>query len=219
MSTNKHEFLSALLDDEAGAFEQRRMLDELKKDDELAQAFGRYALIGEAMRAHTTNQRSTLGVSLLAGIHDALEDEPEYTGEVVVQSPQHSSVAAQPVVVKATRQWRTAGFALAAGVAALAVGGVLFLQQPANLTATVHTAQNAPTLLPASLPAPAKPLPVNAANALVVDAATEARIQQVGRIDPQTRDMLKQYVAQHVKYASTTVIAPSVRAVSYVNER
>ena len=209
MSTNKQEFLSALLDDEAGTFEQRRLLDELKKDDELAHTFSRYALIGEAMRTQATSQRSALGVSLLARIQDELEDEPAYTGETVVAQTQQTS----KVVAKSVRQWRTMGFALAAGVAALAVGGVLFLQ-PATLP-TSSVAANEPVTTEVA----PKPVPVNAANALVADAATDARIQQVGSIDPQTRDMLKQYVAQHVKYASTTVIAPSVRAVSYVNER
>ncbi len=213
MSTNKQEFLSALLDDEAGAFEQRRLLDELKKDDELAHAFTRYALIGEAMRANASGQRSALGVSLLSRIQDELEDEPAYTGETVVGQTQQASTTVTKVVTKPVRQWRNVGFALAAGIAALAVGGVLFLQPATHNTSSM--AANDPVTTEVA----PKPVPVNAANALVADAATEARIQQVGSIDPQTRDMLKQYVAQHVKYASTTVIAPSVRAVSYVNER
>ena len=213
MSTNKQEFLSALLDDEAGAFEQRRLLDELKKDDELAHAFTRYALIGEAMRANASGQRSALGVSLLSRIQDELEDEPAYTGETVVGQTQQASTTVTKVVTKSVRQWRKVGFALAAGIAALAVGGVLFLQPATHNTSSM--AANDPVTTEVA----PKPVPVNAANALVADAATEARIQQVGSIDPQTRDMLKQYVAQHVKYASTTVIAPSVRAVSYVNER
>ncbi len=213
MSTNKQEFLSALLDDEAGAFEQRRLLDELKKDDELAHAFTRYALIGEAMRANASGQRRALGVSLLSRIQDELEDEPAYTGETVVGQTQQASTTVTKVVTKPVRQWRNVGFALAAGIAALAVGGVLFLQPATHNTSSM--AANDPVTTEVA----PKPVPVNAANALVADAATEARIQQVGSIDPQTRDMLKQYVAQHVKYASTTVIAPSVRAVSYVNER
>ncbi len=214
MSTNKQEFLSALLDDEAGTFEQRRLLDELKKDDELAHAFTRYALIGEAMRANASGQRSALGVSLLSRIQDELEGEPAYTGETVASQTQQASTTAAKVVTKSVRPWRNIGFALAAGIAALAVGGVLFLQ-PAMHNTTSSIAANDPVTTEVT----PKPVPVNAANALVADAATEARIQQVGSIDPQTRDMLKQYVAQHVKYASTTVIAPSVRAVSYVNER
>ena len=202
-----------LLRDEAGAFEQRRLLDELKKDDELAHAFTRYALIGEAMRANASGQRSALGVSLLSRIQDELEDEPAYTGETVVGQTQQASTTVTKVVTKPVRQWRNVGFALAAGIAALAVGGVLFLQPATHNTSSM--AANDPVTTEVA----PKPVPVNAANALVADAATEARIQQVGSIDPQTRDMLKQYVAQHVKYASTTVIAPSVRAVSYVNER
>ena len=51
MNTSKTEFLSALLDDEAGEFEQRRLLDELNKDAELGQTLSRYALMAEVMRA------------------------------------------------------------------------------------------------------------------------------------------------------------------------
>lgn len=204
MNTSKEEFLSALLDDEAGEFERRRLLDELKKDDEMGQTLSRYAFIGEAMRV-SNGQRMGTGVSLLSRIQDELADEPAYE-QPVVQMPVNRKPASAPVP-----SWRWAGMGLAATVAAVAVGGMLFLNQPRQ---TVQTAMN---------PAPAavaEQAPAQAAPATQVAAATaDERIRQVGRIDPQTRDILKQYVAQHVKYASTTAIAPSIRAISYANER
>ena len=195
MNTSKTEFLSALLDDEAGEFEQRRMLDELKKDDELGQTLSRYALIGEAMRAGNSGQRFGASTSLLARIHDELDDEPEYN-ETVVAFP-----AAKP-----RYSYRTVGMGMAAAVAALAVGGLLFMQHP-NQPSVQAVAQ---------LPVASQASMAVAANA---NTDVDTRIQQVGRIDPATRDVLKQYVAQHVKYASTTTFAPTVRAVSYANER
>jgi sigma-E factor negative regulatory protein RseA len=200
MNTNRAESLSAFLDDEAGEFEQRRLLDDLKKDEELGQTFTRYALIGEAVRAGSNGQRAGLGVSMLSRIQEELEDEPVYTN-VSVQS----QTAVKPRQGKnPVRSFRVVGMALAATVAAVAVGGLMFMQHPAQETVVQAKASvNAP---------------VNA-NAMVADAGeTEARIRQVGRVDPQTRDILKQYVAQHVKYASTTAFAPSIRAVSYANE-
>lgn len=203
MNTSKNEFLSSLLDDEAGGFEQRRLLDEMTKDDELAQTFGRYALIGEVMRSTSSGQRATTSVSLLARIQDELADEPAYNERVVVTpkpaiQPQHF--------------WQRTGFALAASVAAVAFGSLLFLQQSKTPNAVQAQTTTAPQAV-ASAPA---------ANTTITQVAsvdtTEERISQIGQINPQTRDILKQYVSQHIKYASTTVIAPSVRAVSYANE-
>lgn len=203
MNTSKNEFLSALLDDEAGDFERRRLLDELKKDDELGQTLSRYALIGETMRAGQ-GQKTSQGVSLLARVHAELEDEPVY-GESVVEMP-----VEQPV--KARNGW---GVAIAATIAAVAMGGMLFMQQPerAGEQMVASSVSATPVQAVASLPVTGVE-----AVAVVAEVDTDTRIRQIGRIDSQTRDILKQYVAQHVKYASTTAIAPSIRAVSYGNE-
>lgn len=194
MNTSKTEFLSAFLDDEAGDFERRRLLDELKKDDALGQSLSRYALIGEAMRAGSSGQRLGAGVSLLGRIHEELEAEPVYN-EKIVPFP----------AIKPKHGYRALGVGIAAAVVAVAVGGVLFLQQPAQAPATV-AARVTPAQTSVSAPQ-------------VASADVDVRIQQLGRVDSETRDILKQYVAQHVKYASTTAVAPSIRAVSYANER
>ena len=77
-NTTKTEMLSAFLDDESSEFEQRRLLDELQKDDELLQKMANYSLIGEVVR----NEHSRIAVKtdFLAGIHAKLEDEPNYHG-------------------------------------------------------------------------------------------------------------------------------------------
>ena len=208
MNTSKNEFLSSLLDDEAGDFEKRRLLDELTKNDELAQTFTRYALMGEVMRNHASGQRSTTSMSLLSRIQEELEDEPAYTGEVAVKTP-------APVKTHARRFWQTGGLALAATVAAVAVGATLFLQQPKDSTEQANTPAGQAA---AGLAVAANEPAVVSTQTQVAEAITDERIRQVGRIDPQTRDILKKYVTQHIKYASTTVIVPSVRAVSYADE-
>ena len=207
MNTIKEELLSAFLDDESGDFERRRLLDELKKDDELGQTLSRYAFMGEAMRAGKGQSMGT-GVSLLSRIQAELEDEPAYTADNVVPMPTRVTAAAPAAnaanagAVTKLHSYRWLG--MAATVAAVAVGAMLFVSQP-----EAPTAQMA-----AALPATS-----SKTTTVVADAGnTDVRIQQVGRIDPQTRDILKQYVSQHVKYASTTVIAPSIRAVSYAND-
>ncbi len=202
MNTSKEEFLSAFLDDESGEFERRRLLDELKKDDALGQTLSRYAFIGETMRA-SKGQPMGQGVSLLSRIQEELADEPAYAQDNVVV-PMPDRVNAR-VTTSRVQAYRWFGMGMAATVAAVAVGGLLFFNQPTTPNAQMAAALPA---APANAVAPAP--------TMVADADT--RIQQVGRVDPQTRDILKQYVAQHVKYASTTVIAPSIRAASYAND-
>ncbi len=43
------EHLSSVLDDEAGSFEQRRVLDELKSSEDLNNKLSHFAFIGESM--------------------------------------------------------------------------------------------------------------------------------------------------------------------------
>ncbi len=114
MSVTKTEHLSAVLDGEAGKFEQRRILDELGKDDALKASLSCYALIGETMRDE--QQCSIVESSFLQGIHDKIDAEPEYSQVQIEQKKvsNGSPVWARPVV----------GFAMAASVAALGVIGV-----------------------------------------------------------------------------------------------
>lgn len=201
MNVSKEELLSALFDDEAGDFERRRLLDELKKDDELGQTLSRYAFIGEAMRAGQ-GQRLSSGKSLLSRIQAELDDEPAFEASNVVPMPTRPAAHPAPAaVVKQVQTFRW--MAMAATLAAVAMGAALFLQQPQQ--PSLQTAAALPAVAPSSI-------------AVAEVASVDERIQQLGQVNPQTRDMLKQYVAQHVKYASTTVIAPSIRAVSYANE-
>lgn len=108
MTTIKKENLSAFLDNEAGEFEQRRLLDELQKDDELLQAISHYTLIGDAIR----NEQPKVMVSsdFLAGIHERLEDEPRYGDVYIGQQKEDTS-----------RVWLrpAAGFAVAASIVAV----------------------------------------------------------------------------------------------------
>lgn len=120
-TTTKKENLSAFLDDESGNFEQRRLLDELPKDDELLDTLSRYTLIGDAMRK---NQSTVTPPSdFLAGIHARLEEEPNYDNVYIEQQKEDTS-----------RAWLrpAAGFAVAASV--VAVVALNFFPNPsANL--------------------------------------------------------------------------------------
>ena len=191
MNTSKEEFLSALLDDEAGKFEQHRLLDELSKNAELGQTLSRYALIGEAMRA--SKPVVVARRDFLSNIHAGLDEEPTYS-ETVVEFAKPASQT-----LRSTKPPAYAYYGVAATLAAVAlIGGALILSpsQPVE-----QLAANAP-IQPAALVQLAQAVPTRSAN----------------QLDPQSRNVLRQYVAQHVKYASTTAIVPTVRAVSYSND-
>ena len=139
MSVTKTEHLSAVLDGEAGEFEQRRILDELGKDDELQASLSCYALIGETMRDE--QQCNIVQSSFLQGIHDEIETEPEYSQVQIEQKKvsNGSPTWARPVV----------GFAMAASVAALGIVGVqgyLLSGTPETAVAVNQPIESAPVM-------------------------------------------------------------------------
>ncbi|SEP99834.1 sigma-E factor negative regulatory protein RseA [Ectothiorhodospira magna] len=75
-TTTKEERLSALVDDEAEAFETRRLLDELTKNPEDLAQWGRYHLIGDVMRG---NLQHTAPPDFSARIMAAVAEEPPLT--------------------------------------------------------------------------------------------------------------------------------------------
>src|ERR1700690_496304 len=127
MSEQILEQVSAFLDGELPNAETELLLKRLTRDAELRESFGRYALIGEALRG--------TGSHILAGgfasrVNLAIDGEP-----VPVSTHAHQS--------RAARWWRPlAGVSAAAGVAA---GAPVGLQQRAlspNLHASAVTAQS-----------------------------------------------------------------------------
>ena len=127
-TTTKKENLSAFLDNESGEFEQRRLLDELQKDDELLQAMSHYTLIGDTIR----NEQSKVmaSSSFLAGIHERLEDEPSYADVYIEQQKEDTS-----------RAWLrpAAGFAVAASIAAVVALNLSPTISPEQPSITTYT--------------------------------------------------------------------------------
>lgn len=131
MTNPSDERISALLDGELDAHEQQTVLDELLAHDDNRKTWGRYHLIG-----------GTLKRSLPGGIDHgfssrvmaALDDEPT----VLAPSPRTSW----------RQRWgqHTAGLAVAASVAAVAVLGVQFMyQQDAQAPVAQLAQQGSPT--------------------------------------------------------------------------
>jgi sigma-E factor negative regulatory protein RseA len=148
MSEQIREQVSAFLDGELPDSETELLLKRLTRDGELRESFGRYALIGEAVRG---TSRGFLTKGFAGRINFAIDGEPV---------PANGHVAH----TRAPRWWRSfAGVAVAAGVAAVAV---VALQHravaPALRVGAALTAQNAAPAqreaisytVPAASPAP-----------------------------------------------------------------
>ena len=208
------EHLSALLDDEAGGFEQRRVLDELSSDASLHQKLSSYALIGEAMRSENVHIARS---DFLLSIHNQIKDEEEY---------HHIEIESQ--AVQSSRSWLRpiGGFAMAASVAAIALLGFQNYQlqnnqQPLQTLASANTSgvntKQPKTQLTAAEMNAAKV--VSAADMVAAnDAKEDANRDSVTyqQADASTRSYLKRYVDSHMQYAPRAFV-PSVRVIAYAD--
>ncbi|HEY4969437.1 MAG TPA: sigma-E factor negative regulatory protein, partial [Steroidobacteraceae bacterium] len=101
MSEQIREQVSAFLDGELPNSESELLLKRLTRDGVLRESFGRYALIGEAIRGAS---RAYLTQGFAGRVNLAIDGEPISAGGHVAQ-------------VRASRWWRPfAGVAVAAGV-------------------------------------------------------------------------------------------------------
>src|ERR1700761_9089588 len=104
MSEQIREQVSAFLDGELPNSETELLLKRLTRDPELRDSFGRYALIGEAMRG---DHPTILTRGFAARVNAAIDGE-----ELPVSAP--------PVTERSARWWRPfAGAAMVASVAAV----------------------------------------------------------------------------------------------------
>jgi len=198
-TTTTTEYLSAFLDDEAGAFEQRRMLDEVQKDNGLQQKVAHFSLIGEAMR----NEQSSVTVqaNFLMGIHQQLDAEPEYAEVHIAEAANEPSQSTQS-------KWLSpiSGLALAASLAAVTFVAIN-LKDQSNSSLDVFDGNEIALL--------ATQETENSAQQKITIASNEGA--DFHTIDLAWRNRLKGYVNSHAKYASTSAIMPSVRAASYAS--
>src|SRR4029077_4679182 len=106
MSEQIREQVSAFLDGELPNSEAELLLKRLTRDGELRESFGRYALIGEAIRG---NRRGLVTKNFAGRVDLAIDGQPGAVGGRIREP-------------RAPHWWRPfAGAAVAAGVAAVAV--------------------------------------------------------------------------------------------------
>lgn len=211
--TTKQEYLSALLDGEAGSFEQHRLCDALDSDTEMQTKLANYALIGEAMR--NQQQTARVGPSFLAGIQEALKDEAIPSPELVESTP---NVIPLPAKRKPLWPAKVAGYAVAASVvavAAVSLQNYFTAVEPAQTIVSVAEPA-VPVVAQAEPKAPVVQVQKEVAQLTTVRASFAPAAEPVyGIPDAAMRGMIDDYVAQHFQYASSNTLMPAVRAVSY----
>jgi sigma-E factor negative regulatory protein RseA len=182
MSEQIREQVSAFLDGELPNSETELLLKRLTRDGELRESFGRYALIGEAIRGTT---RGLLTKGFAGRVNLAIDGELLPVNGPISQS-------------RGLRWWRPfAGAAVAAGVAAVAV---VALQQRA-VAPTLRTG----TQLTARVAAPAQSAAIAVGGA--VPAPREAISYTVPTTSPAPPSAmpparLTNYVFAHSRYSS-----------------
>lgn len=217
VSINEH--LSALLDDEAGSFEERRVLDELKADKKLSQKLSTYALIGETMRTGDSEKPVlSLGTSFLDGINEKISLEDNYN-EVIIDADSKTNQIAETKTVTSifSRLRPVGGFAVAASVGALAFMGLQnmgLLNNPNSQPGGIVD-NNAPTAIVQNIPASESVIENNS----TVNSLVLTDNDQYVDADAQTRSMLKRYVDSHMQYATTSAFVPSVRVIAFTDNQ
>ncbi|MFI4889948.1 MAG: sigma-E factor negative regulatory protein [Steroidobacterales bacterium] len=184
MSEQIREQISAFLDGELPSAESELLLKRLLRDPQLRDSFGRYALIGEAMRG---TKHMPLSRDLTGAINSAID-----AGQ--------ARPAAKADPGPARRWWRSlAGAAVAASVA---IVGVVALQQRTNVTV-------GPSTTVATLSAPGASAAT--ATAMVTEPVVARNREAQSYTVPNNssaapnaipRAMLTSYVFAHSQYSS-----------------
>ena len=200
----KNEHLSAVFDDEAGKFEQRRLLDELEKDADLRKSWSNYALIGDVMRQ--PEKASAADPDFLSSIQLRLDEEDAYSN-VMIKTPRKS---------KANWLQPMSGIAIAATVAALSVFSTqLFMQDNSvnnDSVQVAHATTNHRTTTPTMVSTAS--IQHEAINTTKI-ATTMQQQEHTTKIALDERTKMQRYLASHIRNASRKTIAPTLRMISY----
>jgi sigma-E factor negative regulatory protein RseA len=182
MSEQIREQVSAFLDGELPSTETELLLKRLTRDGELRESFGRYALIGEALRG---GGHTLLTKGFASRVNLAIDGEPIPAAGAVVQS-------------RAARWWRPfAGVAVVAGVAAVAIVAMQerYVAPGVGAPGAATSAQTALSVPAAAMPA----APMLAVNREAISYTVPAAPANAPAAAPTGR--LTNYMFAHSKYS------------------
>lgn len=199
--TTKNEHLSAVFDDEAGEFEQRRLLDEIEKDDELQNNWSRYALIGDVLREPIETQAADS--SFLSGIQDKLDQEEEYSQVALLSSSGSATTWLRPA----------SGFAVAAAVTAVSIFGVQSMIATDSGVGDISSNQPIAQVMQAQSLVSPPSIRRSTENMNIASASDGLSQESTEKMDQQTK--MQRYLASHIRNASRRTIASTMRVVSY----
>lgn len=220
------EHLSALLDDEAGSFEERRVLDELKSDSQMSKKLETYALIGETMRTGVA-QQSVLPTanSFLNSIHEKISIEEQFDKIIINDDVSVNQVTQTNQSVHASNTSKLkpiGGFALAASVGALAFMSLQnagFLNKPSSTVPTNTGNSESPIAIADASTTKEVIANDDAKIDSLLDAELASNNDQYMDADAETRSMLKRYVDSHMQYSTSSTFVPSVRVIAYTDNQ
>ncbi|WP_018953841.1 sigma-E factor negative regulatory protein [Thioalkalivibrio sulfidiphilus] len=196
MTATKNERLSALVDDEADSFEVRRLVDELGKHPEDLAQWGRYHLIGDAIRGGLSRSAPADFASRVSAL---IEQEPALTGV----PHQASRGLLKPV----------AGVAMAASVAVAVLVGVM------NVGGTPDNSLPAPVLADRSAPNQLaaqgiRPVAEAERSVAISSVPVSREAPRLSRLEtPDAR--LNSFIVNHAEHAAGQGLMPVVRVVGY----
>ena len=212
MSVNKKEHVSALVDDEVGLFESRRLVDEVLGNDAERARWARYHLIGEAMRG---------GLSKVvdSGFADRVKREIESEPALHVDHPVDFS--------RVHSRWMrpVAGFAMAASVAVVSVLALQSMMGPGQpggteglVEAPVPISEDLQVVMEATPSGIESPTP-----AVALESPAAAPLPNVTVPEPlppsapsaPTDPRLTSYIVNHSEHAAAQGMMPRVRIVGY----
>ncbi len=181
MTEKLRQSLSAAMDDEADAFELRRVLDELGRDDELRGLWDRFHLIGSVVRG----ERARVPDGLRDRVWQALE---EAGSDVEAVGEASAPLAASSAGAIAGRPWlgRLTGLAVAASVAFAVVIGFNGATESGGAVSEGAVVAAEP---PAAPPVAAVDLP----------QATPAEAEPVAEISPSDVQRAHAYMLHHAQ--------------------
>lgn len=250
MTEHQRQLLSAYLDDALDATEAAEfssMLDSTAGNADLAQTLQTYVLIGEAMRGREAQHTSRVA----ARVAQAIRAEPPTAHAVQVKSESNAPRAATVVSMpkrRAPRWQRVArSVAMAATVAAVAIGAMRLLYSEAELDAgsqvaavnTVSAVSNAtanvrlPVKVLASTPAntdgratrPVSPVPSMVSSqpqsVTVLPPVKAHSTHEWDRLQPTVEARVQAYFLQHNEVTRNSVrgMLPYARLVGYESSR
>lgn len=210
MDTKTNEHLSAVFDDEAGAFESRRILDELTDRHDMQETWSHYALIGEAMKQSSKAVDKVpvqSGALFLSGLHERMLDEGVVAANTdTAQNHDVNKSQSSPVWLRPV-----AGVAATATIVAVAA----FAFQDFGALSTQSSNEQLATVSEQRVDDKTDDFSEGSLETGVSGTVEAAQMERQRLAELQQQQRMQRYLASHIEYASRSTIAPTVRTVAY----